>query len=420
MKIFSVYYTVSLLVCLLSIIMLDTSELELDDDDAVQEVWKRLGKLTEKDMAVVKRKSLEKYGPPVEHESRSSPHMGHMGPSASMDSHYAASGLMSGKHITVETSNKKLKPFSANAKLGNGEVDYKHWRRAALRVIEDHEISEGQKRNVLLQSLVGAAEDSIDLDRGLPCRELLDVLDKLYGTTVDSRNLLADFFQLFQQPNQTVSEYLNVLYVRLAEIVTLHGLDMEELPKTLLMQFIRGVNVADEDIIHKLGLEEKEDDPPNFPDLFILVRREESRRTERRLRHKRLVKSQSVVVDSASTSDQSFPSAAAKLAVPPSTASVDALQKEMAKIQLQLSTLLATSNSGSGNPTPGSPSSSNVAPGLGMKGFCYRCGQDGHFAPACTHKPNKVLVKEKKETRQVAADAVSNSVAGGNSSGNWR
>lgn len=416
MNTFTVFYTVCFSVSFLCLIRMETDGFELDDDAAVQEVWERLGKLSDKDMAVLKRKSLEKFGPAEQLEFRSS---SHRGASTSTASHMVDSGPMSGnKRITVETSNKKLKNFSGNAKLGNGEVDYKHWRRAALRVIEDWELSEGQKKNVLLQSLVGAAEDSIDLDRGLPCAQLLEILDKLYGTTVDSRNLLADFFQLFQQPNQTVSEYLNVLYVRLAEVVTLEGLDMEELPKTLLMQFIRGVTVADEDIIHKLRLEEKEDDPPNFPDLFVLVRREESRRTERRLRHRKLAKSQSVVVDSASTSDLPSPSAAAKVAVHPSPAGVDALQKEMAKIQQQLSTLLAAGNHGSGNQTQSSVSRSKDPPGLGMRGFCYRCGQDGHFAPACTHKPNKVLVKEKMEIRRLAAEAVSNSVAEGSNSGN--
>ena len=57
--------------------------------------------------------------------------------------------------LTFEPSARKLRVFSASSKPSNGEVDYKRWRRAAVRVAEDDELSEAHKRRVILQSLQG-------------------------------------------------------------------------------------------------------------------------------------------------------------------------------------------------------------------------------------------------------------------------
>ena len=40
-------------------------------------------------------------------------------------------------YYTVDTTPRKIKPFSGASIVGGGEVDYAHWRRAANRIIED-------------------------------------------------------------------------------------------------------------------------------------------------------------------------------------------------------------------------------------------------------------------------------------------
>lgn len=370
---------------------LDASGLDLDNEVAVQEVWDRLGKLSGKDKEVIQRKSFGLLGSVTDGTKEKSRATGSpfQAPALLQTPPLPSLSFAPERHITVESSNKKLKCFSGKTKTPNGEVDYKHWRRAALRVVEDEDISESRKKHILLQSLTDVAEDSIELHRHLRSLELLEVLDKLFGTIVDGSDLLADFYQIFQLPGQTVSEYLNLLYVRLAEVVTLEGLRMSMLPTTLLRQFIRGVSVADETIINKLRLEERLEDPPNFPDLFVVVRREESRRTERRLLHKRLAKSQAVL-NSASSIAESGSASPKPATVQPSTdVGAQTLRKEMTKIQQQLSTLLA----------PGT--SVNSVPGQIL--FCYKCGQDGHKSPACKNSPNRPLVKERLDARRNAS-----------------
>ena len=191
--------------------------------------------------------------------------------------------------ITVETTNRKLKPFSnAKGKLPNGEVDYKHWRRQAVSLVQDKEISEDSKKRLLLKSLQGNAEDSVEIIKTLPVKDILTILDKLYGSTVDGDDLKAEFYQIVQIPDQSTSDYLNTLFIHISEVIIYHGMEMADLPKELLKQFIRGT--SDEEMLSKLRLEAQESNPPDFPDLFAAVRREESRRTERRLRQKKQAK----------------------------------------------------------------------------------------------------------------------------------
>ena len=99
-------------------------------------------------------------------------------------------------------------------------------------------------------------------------KEILAILDKLYGSVADGNDLLASFYQQYQQSGQTASQYLNQLYVLLGDIIKSGCVNRNKLPKTLLDQFIRGI--SDEELLYKLRLEEKLQSPPDFPDLSSL------------------------------------------------------------------------------------------------------------------------------------------------------
>jgi len=142
-----------------------------------------------------------------------------------------------------------------------------------LRIVEDTEISSAHKKRIVLQSLQGKAEDSIDLHRDQSVDQILGILDKLYGSVADGSDLLADFYHQFQEKGQTSSEYLSNLFVLLSEVVKCETVSRAEMPKILLGQFIRGID--DEELLSKLRLEEKIGSPPNYPDLLAVVRREE-------------------------------------------------------------------------------------------------------------------------------------------------
>jgi len=288
--------------------------------------------------------------------------------------------------ITFETSNRRIKNFSALSNPANNELDYKHWRRAAMRVLEDADLPEAQKKRILLQSLVGGAEDTIDPHRHLATVEIMDVLDKVYGPTSNGGDMLAEFYQKLQGKDQTAGDYLNQLFVDLSEVVAASGLHMSKLPETLLGQFVRGMH--DEDLVNKLRLDEKLDDPPTFPDLLSLVRREESKRTERRLRHRKIVKAQATTVDSnsefSSFPDLNVPGNQHRNVARPAyqESEVVQMQQRIAQLEQQVSGVTLQKTGGRG------------------KVFCYRCGVDGHVATDCSNRANKDLVKQKVDARR--------------------
>ena len=269
----------------------DASEAEIDD------LWERLKAFSDTDQ----RETLSAWGKQVSGVSKVSSSTvsseGSMASTVSVSASTAGAGVshtstvatspVQNTYYTVDTTPRKIEPFSGASKVGGGEVDYAHWRRTANRIIEDGEISEGRKRNILLQSLSGVAEDAIDMYRDRSCQTIVEILDQIFGSTSDGHDLLADFYQIIQLPNQTTSEYLTQLYTRLCEVVKQEGILMREVPETLTRQFLRGT--TDEEMLTKLRLEV--DRPLDFPAFIAKVRREEARWTERRLRLRKVVRS---------------------------------------------------------------------------------------------------------------------------------
>ena len=269
----------------------DASEAEIDD------LWERLKAFSDAD----RRETLNALGKQVSGVSKvSSSTVSSEGSgvsTVSVSASTAGAGVshtstvatspVQNTYYTVDTTPWKIKPFSGASKVEGGEVDYPHWRRAAKRIIEDGELSEGRKRNILLQSLSGIADDAIDMYRDRSCDTIVEILDQIFGSTSDGHDLLADIYQILQFPNQTTSEYLTQLYTRLCEVVKQEGILMREVPETLTRQFLRGT--TDEEMLTKLRLEE--DRPLDFPAFIAKVRREEARRTEHRLRLRKVIRS---------------------------------------------------------------------------------------------------------------------------------
>jgi hypothetical protein len=290
--------------------------------------------------------------------------------------------------VVVHQSDKRTLPrFSGADKLGQSEVTFRRWQRAATRLVEEESITDDKKKDTIFRSLQGKADDIADLHRHKTASEILNVLEKKYGGTIDGDELLVDFYQILQGKEQTAGDYLSDLFVELGEVVKFDGLAMDQMPKVLLKQFIRGT--TDEDMLTKLRLEDKIDNPPQFPDFISSIRREESKRTERRLRHKKQAKVQASIAKQEVEDPETLrlrqrvvelEAIAAKLpATPPASDSpseVVQLQQRMAEIEKKFSTV------------------------RGRNVFCYRCGEDAHLATDCQNPPNRKLVEEKVAERR--------------------
>jgi hypothetical protein len=350
---------------------LSPSEKEIDD------LWDRLGKMNASD----RRKTLMS----IKSDGRAEYARG------ARESMYSTGRLTMGgssqSPILLDNTPRKLKNFSGSNKLGPGEIDFTHWKRAAMRIVDDRELSEARMRTIVTQSICGIAEDAIDLYRDHSVRDIIDLLDKIFGSTTDGHDLLADFYQIFQAQNQSTSDYLNNLYIQLCEVVKQGGLHMNEVTPTLLRQFQRGT--TDEEMLLKLRLD-SEEVPPEYPQLIVSVRREEARRTQRRLRARKVVRSSAATTDGAATTSPprraddkpesgNMPSGDEVLKLKHRVAELEAQNRDVSVLAQKVEMLQSRNQR-----------------------FCYRCGEDGHMAFDCRNPPNKALVEEKSAARRKA------------------
>ena len=189
--------------------------------------------------------------------------------------------------IVVETSSRppprKLRLFSGKSPVPSGEVDFDTWRLLVKQLEEDGNVTDVDKKAIILQNLLRPALDAVRSVEG-SFREVLKVLDNLYGTIVDGAELLIKFHTTYQNEKETASAYLQRIYLLLMETAEKGGVTLADVPKFLLKQFIRGS--VDEALIAKLKLEDKLDNPPSFADFLLSVRTEEGKLIAKKLRLK--------------------------------------------------------------------------------------------------------------------------------------
>ncbi|XP_013380379.1 paraneoplastic antigen Ma3-like [Lingula anatina] len=160
------------------------------------------------------------------------------------------------------------------------------------------------------------------------------------------------------------------------QVVERGGIEVREVPEHLLRQFIRGS--FDEELINKLDLE-KLTDPPSFAELLLLVRREEARRTEKRLR---LEKKKEARVHSMTVSKESE---AANVKM------MEELQARVAKLEAKGQVCAPSTAS-----RPEVKTKVERKERRGKKSiFCFKCGEDGHVANGCEKTANAELVQKK-------------------------
>ena len=282
--------------------------------------------------------------------------------------------------VLLDTTPRKIKNFSGNSKPGPGEADYRHWRRAAQRILDDRDLSRNRKQTILLQSLTSKAEDCIDLMQNAAPEQILKVLDATFGSINDGQELLIDYYQLNQGVNESTSEYLTRLYVKLCEVVTHEGLDMMQVPEELVRQFKRGT--TDEDMLLKLRLDDLHRGAMDYPSLIARVRREEGRRTERRLRLRKVRSNTLSATPDVSEQNDAKP-------VTDTSTEVEALRKRVAEFEAKQDVNVLAQRV---KHLQTSVCKSTM--------FCFRCGKDGHVAYDCTNSPNKELVEEKRAARR--------------------
>ena len=211
------------------------------------------------------------------------------------------------------------------------------------------------------------------------------------------------------------SDYLNRLYVMLEKAVTGGGVLAESSPKKLLRQFCRVC--WDQATLIELQFEEKKANPPSFPELLLLLRKQEDRRQRKINRMKKHLGSAKAMSHMQTVYglpqweeelEEAEPIANQK-AVKKHLTETQRLAQEVAELKKQLALRAVepqkvnNPNGGDSNTVRGNCMATDATshrtnkntPDMPRAWFCFRCGEDGNIAAQCLNEPNPAAVRQK-------------------------
>ena len=314
---------------------------------------------------------------------------------------------------TVGTRTRKLRSFSGAKDSEPGVVDYDTWRMYASSVVDSTRLSENERKRILIDSLLRPALDiATTLDATKTSQDLLHVLDHHYGEVSDGYELYTQFRSSIQDVKETACEYLQKLHLLALKATQREGMRKQHIAKEVIRQFESGC--ADEDLLNRIDIRGLLEDEtlPSVDEVLLLVRTEESRRKEKKLR----LKARNARANMLKVQESDM---AAEMA---------SLQKKVEALTLQLQSQTTPGAQGGGvqpgtySPTghqpgassfQGQPQRTDLAPrrgrGSGRRGqrgqqfgrgrrttgFYFLCGQDGHFQAACSCPRNAELVQQR-------------------------
>lgn len=300
--------------------------------------------------------------------------------------------------VTIEMPSRpphrKLRLFSGKTPVTSGESDFETWRMLATHILEDTHITEENKKITIIQSLLRPALDTVNTVRdSITSNACVQLLERIYGKIKDGHELVIDFHTTYQDTKELPSDYLNRLYLLLTEAADKNGLRIADIPHYLVRQFVRGCH--DEELLTKLNLAEDPDNVLTFPDLLSKVRKEECRRTEKKLRLKH-----TAYVKSATVKD-----------TPDNDTKIKTLESQVKHLTEALETMHnkhTSANTFAATASTASPHTQDSRTGNTHSGstartrrpvFCYKCGTDGHKMYKCRKDANPELVQKKLMSR---------------------
>uniref|UniRef100_A0A667YF70 CCHC-type domain-containing protein n=1 Tax=Myripristis murdjan TaxID=586833 RepID=A0A667YF70_9TELE len=250
----------------------------------------------------------------------------------------------------------RLRMFSGVLPTPPGEEPLDHWLEQAWLMVEETDCSDREKRRRLMASLKGSALEIAKAVRhanpDASPKDCLEALESAFGSAESGDDLYIAFRLMQQQKGEKLSDFLRRLERSLAKVIQRGGLHASCMDKARLEQLLRGATGSDLMLI-QLRLRERKATPPTFLQLLSEIRTEEEYEASRK-----------------------------KL-----TASVHQVHANPEhKATAAVSTMEA------------SKQSSNFpkrAPKRSEETFCYRCGENGHFAAKCHSPENQAKVIKK-------------------------
>uniref|UniRef100_A0A3Q2QSS7 CCHC-type domain-containing protein n=1 Tax=Fundulus heteroclitus TaxID=8078 RepID=A0A3Q2QSS7_FUNHE len=337
------------------------------------------------------------------------------------------------KPTSDSNSYRRLRTFSGVVPTPPGEEPLDNWIEQARLMVEECDRPIREKRLKIMESVKGPALEILQAVRfnnpNASPKEYIDVIENTFGTPETGEELYFAFRTLCQQPSEKLSAFLRRMERVLNKVVQKGGLPSTSTDKARLDQLIKGATRSDMMLLN-LRLRERRERPPSFLQLLNEIRIEEEYEASRRKLnptkpvHVKTVtipaeseikdlkaeiqelKSQVIELTASSAAQSPLPPAPEPASWAEAEASgedkdIQALKKEIRKLRRQVSVM-------SVKPTtvpkeiqhrPDSPPPQRRERASFQRDssdfFCYRCGEDGHFATKCSAPENYPKVIQK-------------------------
>ncbi|KAJ8348558.1 hypothetical protein SKAU_G00271470 [Synaphobranchus kaupii] len=326
----------------------------------------------------------------------------------------------------------RLRMFSGALPTPPGEEPFDHWLEQAWLMVEETECSDREKRRRLMGSLKGPALEIVKAVRhanpDASPKECLEALESAFGSAESGDDLYFAFRLMQQQKSEKLSDFLRRLERSLAKVIQRGGLPASCMDRARLEQLLRGA-IASDLMLIQLRLRERKAAPPTFLQLLSEIRAEEEYEASRKklgasvhqVHANPEVDMKQAEIQNLKAEIKELKSMVASIVTKPEHIKEDYTEatsmstpsgrenrqdSELAALKKQLKRLKQKANNKMTEPDAAvavstmeaSKQFSNSpkrAPKRSEENFCYRCGENGHFATKCQGPENQAKVIKK-------------------------
>lgn len=279
-----------------------------------------------------------------------------------------------------------------------------------------------------MESLRGPALDILKSarasDPNVSPEVCLEALEHAFGTAESGEELYFAFRLMQQQSDEKLSDFLRRLEQSLGRVVQRGGLPLGCADKVRLEQLLRGA-VASDLMLVNLRRRERKEKPPTFLQLLKEIRTEEEYEASRKQitpvthgAYKQNVEAKQIEIQHLKSEIKELKSLVAAVVSKPaqemqaghdrnppkaahsdcsSESEVVALKKQLKHLQQKFTNKVAeprasVSAVNASKPVATTPQRSFKVPD---EHFCYRCGENGHYAGKCSNAENQAKVIKK-------------------------
>ncbi|XP_063794606.1 paraneoplastic antigen Ma1 homolog [Pseudophryne corroboree] len=263
---------------------------------------------------------------------------------------------------------RRLRIFSGVTPVPTGEESYEVWREAAVQHSEEWRCPEHIKKQRIVESLRGPAMGIIHATRRsnnqATLKDYFEALDYSFGTLEDVGDILSRLNQTYQEPNETLTNYIYRLDKILYKLLDKGGINPQEIDERRLKHILRGA-LTTNPVAQRLRCSLPREPAPTLGELIKEVKVEEVQ-IENRDKNLKRVKIIAPTVEVQSVNEQ--------------------LLKLIEEQNKKLDQLISLQN------TPNA--ASRISPSGRGRGFnrrsvdnsnitCFKCGQLGHRSFEC-------------------------------------